>query len=167
MGAVPLISIFRSGLRESEHLGHVAVCDSQGHLVAWAGDPDLPVFARSCMKPVQASVSLREAAEDLPDRELAVMCASHNGEPVHIAAVRKVLARAGLGSTALGNPPGWPIDKMSMARALSPNREMHDCSGKHAGMLLACVRAGWNRGEYLSPDHPLQRRVLDAVVLTS
>jgi L-asparaginase II len=167
MGAVALVSVFRSGLQESRHLGHIAVCDADGLLVAWAGDPDHVVFARSCMKPLQAAVSLQAVGHGLPDRELAVMCASHNGEPVHIAAVRTVLERAGLDSEALRNPPGWPIDKISMARAMQPNREMHDCSGKHAGMLLACVRAGWNRAEYLSPEHPLQRRVLDAVGLMS
>ena len=167
MVAVPLVSVFRSGLMESRHFGHVAVCDADGRLVAWAGDPDLLLFARSCMKPVQAAVSLQAVGQKLPHRELAVMCASHNGEPVHIATVRTVLERAGLDSDALRNPAGWPIDKMSMARALHPNKEMHDCSGKHAGMLLACVRAGWDRTQYLSPDHPLQRRVLDAVMLMS
>ena len=167
MGAVPLVSVSRSGLQESGHRGHIAVCDADGRTVAWAGDPEQLVFARSCMKPLQATVSLQAIGDEIPNPELAVMCASHNGEPVHIAAVRAVLARAGLDTGALRNPPGWPIDKMSMACAMQPDREMHDCSGKHAGMLLACVRAGWDHADYLSPDHPLQRRVLDAVGVVS
>src|SRR5205823_191839 len=90
---VPIVRIVRSGLEESVHLGDVAVCDARGRLVAWAGDPNRRIFARSCMKPVQAAVSYRaaEGADTIPDRELAVMCASHNGEPVHLGVVRAVL----------------------------------------------------------------------------
>jgi L-asparaginase II len=165
--AVPLVRVVRSGVEESVHVGHVAVCDAKGRLVASAGDPNHRLFARSCMKPLQAAVSLDAAAEPIPDRELAVMCASHNGEPVHVGAVRAVLRRAGLGPDALRNPPGWPIDPASMARAQQKNRELHDCSGKHAGMLLACVRAGWDTETYLRRSHPLQKRILRAVLRSS
>jgi len=162
--AAPLVRVIRSGLEESIHLGHVAVCDADGRLVAWAGDPDRPVFARSCMKPLQATVSLAAIGDErIPDREVAIMCASHNGEPVHVGAVRAVLRRARLGPEALRNPPGWPIDDRSMARAHHPNREFQDCSGKHAGMLLASVRNGWSTETYRRRSHPLQRRILRAV----
>src|SRR6266511_1823018 len=63
-----LVRVFRSGLEESVHLGHVAVCDVDGHLVAWAGDPHRTVFARSCMKPVQAAVSLGSIPDPWPRR---------------------------------------------------------------------------------------------------
>jgi L-asparaginase II len=63
MAAVPLVRVVRSGLEESVHLGHVAVCDADDRLVAWAGDPGHRLFARSCMKPLQAAVSLRAAGE--------------------------------------------------------------------------------------------------------
>ena len=96
MGAVPLVRVTRGGLTESIHAGHVAVCDADGTLVAWAGDPDRMIYARSCMKPLQATVSLTAIAEALPDREIAVIAASHNGEPIHVGTVRAVLERAGL-----------------------------------------------------------------------
>ena len=164
MGAVPLVHVIRSGLVESVHLGHVAVCDADGRLVAWAGDPKRPVFARSCMKPLQAAVSLKAIDEPMPDREVAVMCASHNGEPIHVGAVMAVLKRAGLGPDSLRNPPGWPLDPEAMASSHLEHRLLMDCSGKHAGMLLACVRAGWDTNTYPRPSHPLQRRVLRAVL---
>ena len=164
MGAVPLVRVVRSGLVESIHLGHVAVCDVDGRLIASAGDPNRVVFARSCMKPLQAAVSLKAIAEPIPDREVAVMCASHNGEPVHVGAVQAVLMRAGLGADALRNPVGWPLDPEAMAASHHPHRLLHNCSGKHAGMLLACVRAGWDPATYLQPGHPLQRRVRRAVL---
>ena len=165
MQAEPLVRVVRSRLEESVHLGHAAVCNADGRLVGFAGDPDRLVFARSCMKPLQAAVSLKAIgeAERLPDRELAIMCASHNGEPVHIGAVRAVLERAGLGPSALQNPPGWPLDEESMARAQHKNPLLHNCSGKHAGMLLACVRAGWDPGTYRRKGHALQKRILRAV----
>jgi L-asparaginase II len=164
VAAAPLVRVVRSGLEESVHLGHVAVCDADGRLVARIGDAHRRVFARSCMKPLQAAVSLA-AIGDLPlsDREIAVMCSSHNAEPIHLGAVRSLLERAGLGPSALRTPPAWPLDEEEMARAHHRNPQFHDCSGKHAGMLLACVRAGWDPATYLQRSHPLQRRVLAAV----
>jgi L-asparaginase II len=163
VGAVPLVRVVRGGLTESIHTGHVAVCDADGTLIASAGDPDRMIFARSCMKPLQAAVSLSAIDEPLPDREVAVIAASHNGEPVHVGTVRAVLERAGLDADALRNPPGWPLDAESMAASQHKHRLYHNCSGKHAGMLLACVRAGWDPATYLRASHPLQRRVTRAV----
>ncbi|HEY7400777.1 MAG TPA: asparaginase [Actinomycetota bacterium] len=163
---VPVVRVVRSGLEESVHLGHVAVCDARGRLVAWAGDPSHELYARSCMKPLQGAVSFGVIGpeERLPDRLVAVMCASHNGEPVHVGAVRALLKRAGLGPEALGCPPDYPIDPDSMARAHLRHRVLHNCSGKHAGMLLASVRGGWDPAAYLRRSHPLQRRILRAVL---
>lgn len=165
MGAEPLVRVVRSGVEESVHLGHVAVCDAEGRLIASAGDPAHVVFARSCMKPVQTAVSLAAIGDlRLSDREIAIMSSSHNAEPIHLGAVRALLKRAGLGPSALRTPPAWPLDEHEMARAQHRNPQFHDCSGKHAGMLLACVRAGWDPSTYLQRSHPLQRRVLRAVL---
>ncbi|HEX9121980.1 MAG TPA: asparaginase [Actinomycetota bacterium] len=161
---LPLVRVVRSGFEESVHLGHVAVCDARGRLVAWAGDPARPVFARSSMKPVQGAVSLSAIGDELPHDLIAVMCASHNGEPVHVRAVKRLLRVGGAGPSALRNPPGWPLDTRSMARAGRPSRLLHNCSGKHAGMVVASLRAGWDPQTYRGRGHPLQRRVLRAVL---
>jgi L-asparaginase II len=162
--AAPIARVVRSGLEESVHLGHLAVCNLDGRLVARAGDAEREVFIRSCAKPLQAAVSLAAIGDEgLPSREVAVMCASHNGEPVHLGAVRALLERAGLGPDALRTPPSYPLDDDEMARAQHRHPLFSDCSGKHAGMLLACVRAGWNTDTYPRRSHPLQRRVLRAV----
>jgi L-asparaginase II len=169
MRPAALVRVIRSGLEEAVHLGHVAVCDADGNLVAWAGDPDRQVFARSSMKPLQAAVSLQAIGpgEHVPDAEVAVMCASHNAEPVHLEAVARLLSRAGLQASDLGCPPGWPLDIEAVASSGGPRRELHNCSGKHAGMLLACVRRGWNVRAYRDAGHPLQRHVLSAVLAAS
>jgi L-asparaginase II len=160
-----LAHVVRSGLEESIHLGHVAVCDADGRSVAGVGDPDRRVFSRSSMKPLQAAVSMSVAGEDdLTLAEIAVMCSSHNGETVHVDTVRRVLRRAALGFEALRCPPGWPLDPEAMGNAGRPRPELHNCSGKHAGKLLASVRAEWDIDAYLDPQHPLQQRILSAVL---
>jgi L-asparaginase II len=165
MGPEPLVRVVRSGVEESVHLGHVAVCDADGRLIASAGDPSRLVFARSCMKPLQTAVSLAAIGDlRLSDREIAIMSSSHNAEPIHLGAVRALLKRAGLGPSALRTPPEWPLDEQEMSRAQHRNPQFHQCSGNHAGMLLACVRAAWDPTTYPRASHPLQRRVLRAVV---
>lgn len=162
MPSVPLVRVVRSGLEESVHLGSVAVADADGRLVAAAGDPEAVAYARSSMKPLQAAVSLSLASEVPSPREVAVMCASHNGEPVHVEAVEALLGRAGLADDALRCPPALPDDPRD-ARPVEAHPRYHNCSGKHAGMLLASARRGLDVASYPDPDHPLQAAVLDAV----
>ena len=108
-------------------------------------------------------MSLRRIAEPLPDELVAIMCASHNGEPVHVRAVRRLLRAGGLSERDLGCPPDLPIEAGARRAAAGPRRITHNCSGKHAGMLLACERSGADLGRYLEPSHPLQREILRAV----
>ena len=161
----PLARVVRSGVGESAHVGDVAVCDADGNVVAFAGDPNRPLFSRSCMKPLQAAVSLRAMgdADALADRLVAVMCASHNGEPVHADAVRELLQRGGLSEDDLRNPPDFPLDADAASLSGGRRRITQNCSGKHAGKLVACVRSGWETATYLDPGHPLQQEIHDAV----
>jgi L-asparaginase II len=152
-----LVHVVRNGLVESVHTGDVAVCDADGRLRASAGDPDRPLFGRSCEKPLQAVVSYAAIGEDLSDHEVAVMCGSHSGEPVHVAAVRRLLRRGPVPVSKLRNPR----DRMTKG-ARPPIFD--NCSGKHAACLVASTRHGWDLDGYLSPSHPLQRRVLRAVI---
>jgi L-asparaginase II len=150
-------------MEESVHLGHVVVCDPQGRVLAALGDPDRLVFSRSSMKPLQAAVSLRRISGSLPDELVAMMCASHNGEPVHVRTVRSLLRAGGLSERDLGCPPDLPMDGEARRDAARPRRIYHNCSGKHAGMLLACQRSGLELEGYLRPAHTLQRDVVRAV----
>ena len=154
-----LVHVIRNGLVESVHTGDVAVCDADGRVLASAGDPERILFGRSCEKPVQGAVSFHAMDEpgDLPDDLAAVMCASHNGEPRHVAAVRRLLRRGSVPVSALQNPR----DRM---RGGSRSRIHDNCSGKHAGMLVASAHRGWDLATYRSRSHPLQRRVTRAVV---
>ena len=118
------------------------MCDESGRVVAGAGDPNRAIYSRSSMKPLQAAVSLGAMpGEELSERQVAVMCASHNGEPIHIEAVASVLQEGGLGFGDLRCPPDFPLDPDEAARAGTRRPELHNCSGKHAGKLLASVRS--------------------------
>jgi L-asparaginase II len=165
--SVPLVRVVRSTLEESVHAGDVAVVDAAGSLVAHAGDPEWRAFARSSMKPLQAAVSLSLSPFDYADREVSVMCASHNAERVHIEAVRSILARNGVSEDRLLCVAALPGDQESMMAAPQRLRINSDCSGKHSGMLGAASANGWPLESYRSPDHPLQARVLEAVLAAS
>ncbi|HUG87168.1 MAG TPA: asparaginase [Actinomycetota bacterium] len=157
---VPLARVVRSGLEESIHLGSVVVADAAGRVVASAGDPDRLTYLRSAWKPLQAAACLDRIGDlSLSDGEVAVMAGSHNAEPIHLEAVRSLLERAGLDEGALGCPPDRPIDPEP--RGEPPSPLLHNCSGKHAGMLLACARGSLDIASYLDPGHPIQREILE------
>jgi L-asparaginase II len=161
--AVPLVRVVRSGLEESVHLGHVAVCDADGRLVAAAGDPNRLVFARSSMKPLQAAVSIRRIPAALADDLIAVACGSHNAEPDHVRVVRRLLRAGGATESMLRCPEAFPSRTEDAIRAGKARRVFYNCSGKHAAMLAACIGEGWPVETYLEPRHPLQREILRTV----
>jgi L-asparaginase II len=167
---VPLVAVRRGALVESVHRGRVAVCEPEGELIEATGGPDGYVYARSSAKPFQAMPLLLSGATDafgLTDEELAVICASHNAEEPHLAAVRSILTRAGLSEDDLqsgAHPPMYAPAAAELARrGEEPTQVYGNCSGKHAGMLALCVYEGWETTSYRDPDHPLQRRILQTV----
>lgn len=163
-GQAALLAVTTRGERvESEHFGHLAVCDPAGNLIASHGDPGHWTFPRSSAKPLQAITALEQGAAERfgwTDEEIAVVCASHAAEPMHQVVVRRILARSGLSAAALGCGPHPPIDggeRRRLERAgQAPARIHNNCSGKHAGMLAASVAQGWPTASYLGADHPLQ-----------
>jgi L-asparaginase II len=161
-GSEPVARVVRGGVVESVHRGHLVVLDARGAVVRRRGDPDVEIFPRSSLKPVQA-VSMLGAGLDLDAELLALACASHSGEPVHLDGVRRILARAGLGEADLQNTPAYPLDDDAAFswRAAGNQRTSltQNCSGKHAAMLATCVAAGWDTAGYRDPAHPLQRAV--------
>ena len=160
-----LAQVVRSGVVEAQHDGAVAVVDGDGKLITSSGDIDRPYLIRSAAKPFQAMAALEAGAELTPE-ELAVACASHGGQPIHVAFVRSMLAAGGLDESALRCPPSWPLGESARDRVLAaghraPRRVWYNCSGKHAGMLRACVASGWPIDSYLHPEHPLQVAIRD------
>jgi L-asparaginase II len=160
----PIAVASRSGAEESLHQGAVVAIGTDGAIAWCTGDPEVAVYPRSALKPLQAAAMVA-AGLDLEDRLLAVACASHDGRPEHLAAVRDILARAGLTEADLENTPTLPLDHDAMQEALldglDPAPVLQNCSGKHAAMLATAVVNGWPTAGYVSPDHPVQRLILD------
>lgn len=166
----PLAALWRGPLIESFHRGRAVFCDPTGKVLEATGDPEGYTYVRSSAKPFQALpliVSGAAEAFGFTGEEIAVICASHSGEDHHLAVVRSVLEKAGLTEDDLQNGPHPPFHAPSAARLAHSGetpRPIHgNCSGKHAGMLALCVYEGWSIREYRSPDHPLQKAILNAV----
>ena len=153
----------RSGIVESQHFGAVVALNQDGSTAFAVGDPNVVVYPRSSMKPLQATAMV-DAGLNLPPRLLALVCASHDGRPEHLSAVREILSSAGLTESALGNTADYPLDDTEHELAIREGKLRSalqmNCSGKHSGMLATCVAAGWATDlSYLSPEHPLQLRI--------
>lgn len=158
-----LIGVVRSGVVESRHPVTVTAVDAAGRVVFRSGpDQETTFFMRSAAKPFQAAVSRRRGPALAPE-QLAVAAASHGGQPVHVALAEQMLAEVGLGSEHLLCPPSWPgspsaLRRVAAAGVDAPQRLFHNCSGKHAAMLRACVASGWSLS-YTDPEHPLQKEI--------
>lgn len=171
-----LVDVMRGAAVESQHRGALALVDGDGVLRLAIGDIEQPVFPRSAVKWLQALPLVASGAADalgLTDEELAIACASHNGEPAHVRTASAMLAKAGLGADALECGTHWPgLDTAARELAASggqPGALHNNCSGKHAGFLcLACARhgrtglRGFVRG-YVGPDHAVMTEVTRAL----
>jgi L-asparaginase II len=161
-----LVEAFRGALAESRHRGAVAVADADGMTVLALGDVERPIYPRSAVKALQALTLIESGAADrfgLGDEDLALACASHGGEPAHVARVARMLGAAGLGADALECGAHWPMHQPSaqaLARSGATATALHNnCSGKHAGFLCAACAMGVSHRGYVAPAHPVQREV--------
>ncbi len=161
-----LIEVTRGNLVESRHRGRAAVVDADGATVLALGDVAAPVFPRSAVKALQALVLVEMGGADrygLDDAALALACASHGGEPAHVATAEGMLAAAGLDASALECGTHWPSHQpsaLALARAGQTASAIHNnCSGKHSGFLCAACAMGVETRNYVAPEHPVQREV--------
>lgn len=162
-----LVEVRRGDIIESQHHGAIVAADAFGHILARLGNADLLTSTRSTIKPIQAIPLITSGAADayeITTRELAIACASHNGEPIHTEAASGILARAGLDESALMCGAHRPYSEQAAreieCRSGSFNQLHNNCSGKHAGMLLTAVHRGLATEDYVSPAHPVQQAIL-------
>src|SRR6267143_6268213 len=145
----PLVHFARGGHVESAHHGHVAVVDARGKLLAWAGDPRASIFPRSAFKPFQALPLVESGVfsrSGLGTAALALIAGSHGGTDEQVALVRSILDAAQADPEALRcgvhEPYDEPTAKALRAKGEAPTALRHNCSGKHAGMLLLARAMG-------------------------
>ena len=171
-----LVEVWRGEWVESQHRGSLAVVDADGAQVLALGDIERPIYPRSAVKALQALPLVASGAAErfnLSDAELAQACASHSGEPAHVATSAGLLAKLGLDATVLECGAHWPRGEAQVAamgaRGETPTALHNNCSGKHAGFVcLGCLmagdgeRRGFLRG-YVEPEHPVMREVTAAL----
>jgi len=162
----PLIELTRGGLSECLHFGSIAVVNTRGELTAYAGDAHLRTFTRSTLKALQALPFMEAGGHtqlDFTQAEVAMLCASHNGEDAHVAAAESMLGKAGLHYKTLRcgcHVPGiFTQLEQAPPEGLQFDERHNNCSGKHAGFLAHCVQSGWPVLDYIAPDHPLQQAI--------
>ena len=155
----PIAFSTRSGFDESLYHGAAVALGADGTTIASLGDPEIAVYPRSSLKPMQATAMV-ECGLELPGDLLAIVCASHDGTAMHTAAVLEVLATVGLDESALRNTPSFALEEAARIdaerRGEGPTALHQNCSGKHAGMLATCCINGWPTDDYLDLEHPLQ-----------
>jgi L-asparaginase II len=166
---VPIAAFFRGGHVENVHHGSMAVVNSEGRLLASAGDVASPLFTRSCLKPLQAMPLIAQAAEryGLSDEDIALLCASHNGEPMHAQRVAALLSKAGASERDLQCGSHTPFFFSANGRTPAPDERFtplhHNCSGKHSGMLLLARALNAPLAGYLAEDHTVQQEIARSV----
>ena len=163
---VPLVESYRGGTLECVYFGALAVSDTQGRIVASAGDPHWRTFTRSTLKPLQALAFVQGGGPQhfgFTPANLAMLCASHSGEPMHVEQVDNILAKADVSYHRLqcgchvpyyADLGAWPPPAPG-----SYDERNHNCSGKHSGFLAYCAQHGEPVETYLEAAHPLQQAI--------
>ena len=168
--AEPLVEVKRGSITESRHRGHIVVVDPEGNIVASLGAPEYVTYLRSSAKPFQALPLLTSGAAErfeFTDREVALACGSHNGEPIHTELCASMLRKIGLGPEALHcgvhEPYGAEAALALRTCGKQPNALHNNCSGKHAGMLALALHLEAPIENYESPENPVQKAIADVV----
>lgn len=165
-----LVEFTRGNWVENRHRAAFCVADSSGKIVASAGDVDHPIFPRSAIKSLQALALFESGAVDqfaLDDRDLALACASHKGEPIHVEGVERFLDKIGMSADQLECGAHVPSDKAAReamrAKGEAPTALHNNCSGKHTGMLAVAKAMGVDPKGYIEQDHAVQKLVRSCV----
>jgi L-asparaginase II len=166
----PLLELKRGDTGESHHFGAIAVVNVSGDLVASVGDPQSVTFMRSTAKLFQALPFFELGGHEqfnLNDAEIALICSSHSGSDVHLATVQSLQKKTGVRESDLLCGVHPPLDEGTAERlrqeGQQPTSNRHNCSGKHTGMLAFARLQGWPVEDYLHPDHPVQRSILESL----
>ena len=155
---------------ESRHRVHAAVVDVNDALVAGARDSSRVTSWRSCAKPFQVMPLVEAGGFDAlhwGDDQLALACASHGGEPEHIALAGAMLGDIGMEEGDLACGPHEPLSQRGIRLLRDSGHRVtrlhNNCSGKHAAMLARAHTAGWPTYGYERAEHPVQRCCYETV----
>lgn len=166
----PLVQVRRGGISESRHRGHIVAVDPDGEIVANLGGPETVTYLRSSAKPHQAIPLITSGAADrfgFTETEIALVCASHSGEPIHTEVVASMLRKIGLEPSALKcgihDPFSPEVSRLLREKGEEPNVLQNNCSGKHAGMLAVALHLGAPIETYDEPTSHVQLAIVQVM----
>src|ERR1700716_3178623 len=166
----PLVEVTRGGITESRHRGHIVAVEPDGTMVAHLGAPETVTYLRSSAKPHQAIPLITSGAADrfsFTEKEIALACASHSGEPMHTEIVASMLRKIGLAPEALKcgihEPFSPEVSRRLRETGEAPSVLQNNCSGKHAGMLALALQLGAPIETYDDPANPVQIAIGESV----
>ncbi len=161
--AEPLVEVTRGAITESRHRGHIVAVEPDGKIAAYLGAPETVTYLRSSAKPHQAIPLVASGAADhfgFTEKEIALACASHSGEPIHTEVAAAMLEKIGLRPEALKCGRHEPFSPEASRRLReigeAPSVLHNNCSGKHAGMLALALHLGAPTTTYDEPTNPVQ-----------
>lgn len=170
MNFSPMIELTRNGISECFHAGALAVTDTEGRVIAQVGNPHWLCFTRSTLKALQALPLVQSGGVqqlNLTSKELALMCASHNGEDMHVEQVSSILKKGGNTYQQLRCgchvPYRFSFNDKPLPDGFVVDERHHNCSGKHSGFLAYCSLHEVPKETYTELDHPLQQQIRKAV----
>ena len=163
------IHVNRNGFKESFHDVDIAVCDAKGTVIIGMGDVETIVFPRSAIKPLQAIALIEHLStvnriEEFTQAEIALLCASHNGETIHTKAITELLRRFNISIEELICGAHWSTNEdtmISQIRSMERPHQVHNnCSGKHAGMLILSKLLSGKTSGYAGITNVAQQKIL-------
>ena len=170
MSDLLFVEVMRNDVVESRHFGSAVVCDYKGNVLHSWGDIKRLIFPRSALKPLLAIELVKSGASEhygLSDAEIAMACASHQGEAMHQELVTAWLDRLGLTEDQLACGADLPDDVESAHKLLVSGQQgcrvHHNCSGKHAGFLSTALHLEMPLEDFHLVDHPLQQLSLEGL----
>ena len=167
-----LVKYLRGTLVEEEHYGFRMLANKE-RVLEYSGETGhYPFYLRSCAKPLQASLLIDYGMDikyDMSDEEIAICCASHAGEDVHLEVERNLLNKLGIDETFLKCGIHKPLSKTKQEEMLLKNEVenvLHNnCAGKHIMMLGLCKMNGWDLNTYYEDEHPLQVKIKEKITM--
>lgn len=166
----PVLELTRGNIVESRHYGAAAVVDAGGRLLAWLGDARLVTYMRSSAKPFQALPFIERGGDQafhLTSKEIAVICSSHDGSNEHVETVKGIQEKAGVQESDLlcgVHAPFSIAEQLALiTNGQQPTQNQNNCSGKHTGMLAHARMRGLPIADYINPEHPIQKTILETI----
>lgn len=170
MSAEILAKVIRGNTVESIHRGHLIILTGEGDVLHSSGNPKTVSYIRSSAKPFQAMPFITSGACDeymFSEEELALACASHSGERIHVRIAEQMLLRTEMYEAYLRCGAHLPFNEKEAERMLRENEQptqLHNnCSGKHAAMLAVAKHIEADLQTYEELDHPVQQLILEAM----